>query len=1219
MICPNCGTKNPARSKFCNNCGAALLSDSRQVCPNCQTPNPDDLLYCDTCGTRLADEHLPEEETDETPSTPSASRSEPFSLPSRPPGQTADLEIGEGLPDWLKTGERAGSTEAEESMSSPEEDDQYLPDWARAARERGEGWEDNEAPTLDEVSGDHSPADDLPIWLMDEETPGTIFTSEKSTDELFEGSKDQESDEADDEELPKWLRGLATGTGPLPSRPSAAEELSAIDAEDSGWLSELDNDEDTQADAHPPEEAANSLRGWLADIEAEEPVPEPPTEDTEIPTWLADLEAETAGGSGEIELEAWTEEELGAIEPEEEMPAWLVDVDGGQEEAGEAAESPAQQRAETEMGAVEADEEIPDWLAEMETGAEEDEDLEEKIPGWLADIDTGQEETEEPEPELSESEQPGEEIPDWLAEMEAGAEEAQEPDDEIPTWLAGVEGSPEEAEESELVQREFEQPAEAIPSWLEDVEAQATEPTERSLAEDEDSEVPQWLAGAESETPAEQEISTESQPEGFPQWLPNGEPEEPTPADELAETTGAEEIPEDDSPRLPASTAEIDPDEIPEWLVGTEAAPGRKTKSPEEDTEPLPLAPSQEEDAALEDVDEWLRELGEVDSDETELLPPELPQTELPGWLREIAPADAASPAAGDETTFVPDDFDDFLSDSDDQDELLDWLTGTEAELPLEPESEPGTELADEPAPDEDVVADWSSESHFMEEQIAEPAEAETEEPFPAPWEQETEENISEPYVPADDLPAWLSDVMQDMGEAETFMFEDEEVDTIPQPSTTDAEVEETPSWPRSPMDMEGEAEPTPIEELPEWLRPPTGLESVSRAEGEQLGELLDELPPRDEPAEALTEAEIPEWLQALKPRELFEGTEGAAEGEDETRAVTAGPLAGLHGVIDIEPVVARPRTAERGSGYTISKEQQQQATLLRQLVHTVPQETAVEGARPEPDRSPSLRILLALLLFAALLAGYFFPDLLDLPAPHVDTEGARALVAQTAPRPVLVAFDYTPAMAGALDAHASLLLQEIAAGGSPVLFASQSAAGLALAEQKVASIGDLQSIRLGYIPGNAVGLRRLAPCLHSEATCQTLYGERLSEEASSALAQTGLVIVLAGDRESAINWIEQVASTTGKPMLAAVPQAVAPVLAPYNSSGQLTELLSASAPALTAEESTSATPEAGNQATAVTLAQWLVIGLLLVGNLIYLVRGSLRARLRRSHPRKTA
>ncbi len=50
MLCPACGSDNPATARFCNACGAGLEGD----CPSCGHTNPSGSRFCNACGGPLA-------------------------------------------------------------------------------------------------------------------------------------------------------------------------------------------------------------------------------------------------------------------------------------------------------------------------------------------------------------------------------------------------------------------------------------------------------------------------------------------------------------------------------------------------------------------------------------------------------------------------------------------------------------------------------------------------------------------------------------------------------------------------------------------------------------------------------------------------------------------------------------------------------------------------------------------------------------------------------------------------------------------------------------------------------------------------------------------------------------------------------------------------------------------------------------------------------------
>ena len=56
VICPKCGEKVPATSKFCPNCGTNLTPPSHEAkpCPNCGKSIPANSKFCPECGYKIA-------------------------------------------------------------------------------------------------------------------------------------------------------------------------------------------------------------------------------------------------------------------------------------------------------------------------------------------------------------------------------------------------------------------------------------------------------------------------------------------------------------------------------------------------------------------------------------------------------------------------------------------------------------------------------------------------------------------------------------------------------------------------------------------------------------------------------------------------------------------------------------------------------------------------------------------------------------------------------------------------------------------------------------------------------------------------------------------------------------------------------------------------------------------------------------------------------------
>ena len=51
-VCPNCGTENPDKARFCMSCGSALPA----ICGSCGAENPPGAKFCIECGNALAGE-----------------------------------------------------------------------------------------------------------------------------------------------------------------------------------------------------------------------------------------------------------------------------------------------------------------------------------------------------------------------------------------------------------------------------------------------------------------------------------------------------------------------------------------------------------------------------------------------------------------------------------------------------------------------------------------------------------------------------------------------------------------------------------------------------------------------------------------------------------------------------------------------------------------------------------------------------------------------------------------------------------------------------------------------------------------------------------------------------------------------------------------------------------------------------------------------------------
>jgi ribosomal protein L40E len=863
--------------------------------------------------------------------------------------------------------------------------------------------------------------------------------------------------------------------------------------------------------------------------------------------------------------------------------------------------------AVAEPEATESLDDFPDWLSEAAVAEPEATESLDDFPDWLSEAAVA-------EPEATES---LDDFPDWLSEAAVAEPEATESLDDFPDWL----------NEAAAAEPEVVESLDDFPDWLS--EAAVAEPEVTESAD----EFGDWLreaaAAAEADTEDDDfthlvsdflKSSAKGQKEESPAWLQEPLADETETAVQLFQNWPAESGDERDD--TPAEIAEL-----PDWLSGEEAG----------------LAGEEFADTTIDE----LAALFAADDTGTHEQEPatELPPTpdDLSDWLVEMAPRGTGllSPLDADDSAELP------LTGN------LEWLF---EEDPPQTLDEAAIEVEQETViNDEDRVAD-----EYLPQ--VEDLELEDESPGDADWLTFLEQGFDETTTgteedEADLVASWFGDAdagaWPELPELDPNLLPDEAAETPAEFSQirdnlpVELAATELPDWlrdslaPAESQDALGDLQAISPDDLPDWLQP--GAEDANMAPPVPAGPLMEsarpaptewddvlgemphadalppgiELPPASEfagpaaPALIVSDAELPAWLQALKPR-VVEAMPDVVE-----KPVQAtGPLAGLRNVIEISPVVAEPYAAVRPADFSISRDQELQVELLRQLTRDDEKEATVVAPVQAGALPVWLRLVLTFLLLAALLAGHLLPvagvalpETIFPPLP-VPARDAADLVNRNGGRPVLFAFEYTPAMAGELDLQAAMFLRQLGAAGGPIIVASQYTAGVPVARQATAALPGLSVHEIGFLPGEAIGLRRLGSCLNSGAECSTLYGQPLSPELRHLLPDVGLVIVVTADRTALVNWMEQVAAQSDVPVIAAVSQSLAPVAAAYYAGGQLQGMI-AGLPAAAAYERFFPTGEraASEQLAAQTVAQWLVVFLLLVGNVWYALSAAIRRR----------
>ena len=734
-------------------------------------------------------------------------------------------------------------------------------------------------------------------------------------------------------------------------------------------------------------------------------------------------------------------------------------------------------------------------------------------PDWMWTGAAG----EEPEPAAA----PSEETPDWMRPFggEQPAQPAEPPGSPeggpaMPDWMSSLGGEP--------TRMETAAPAEEVPDWLRSFGEPPSQPTPSAPAPSRD--IPEWLRPPES---SEAEAAA---PLGeTPDWLSTpAQPEAAPPAEEVLDWMRS-------SGGAPAQPAEAAPPGSPEGGPAFGAEPTSAAEMPDW-LSALGGAPAQPE-AALpaEEVPDWMRSSGGAPAQPAEAAPPGSPEggpafgveptsaAEMPDWLSALGGAPAqpaeAAPAFGAEPTPAA--------------EMPDWLSA----LGGAPADVGGFETRPEAAP-ADETPDW-----LRSMGISAPTEP-----------------VGAPPEAAEAAPDWLSGLG-----APRFAAPAEP--TSPFGAFTEIPAEaapaagEMPDWlsslqPATPPEVPGAPEPAPASSLFGAMPSPFAAEEAPTPL----------VPPAATAGLAL--GEMPTWLQSMRPVDV---QPSRVPPEVDNYEEKVGILAGMRGVLQAEPAIAKPHKSEVPvQKLEVSEAEAAQATLLAGVL-----KAEAEEARPVSKRR--LQIALPVerwLVFAALALAVIFPWFFAagfFPAPTTiarETNAAFELVeGLPTDKPVLVAFDYDPAQRGELDLAAQAVIFHLMRRGVSLAGVSTHPAGagvgqdifneLALGLKNAYGVSytyGVNYINLGYIPGGPVGLLQFATNPRSLfntdfSGAMRVWDAQSAPEMSQVYGLSDFsLIVLASSTPDAIRaWIEQTQSfAAAAPVVAVVSAGADPLVRPY-------------------------------------------------------------------------
>ncbi|MDR3575510.1 MAG: hypothetical protein P4L50_16750 [Anaerolineaceae bacterium] len=1202
------------------------------VCPKCGKPNPAGSTTCRYCKTPLT------------------------AAVNNPPASTAPAGNSDDTPDWLNSlrGDTASASSwnepaAEENASANGISEGEVPDWLHRIRERNQEGDEAGQSTGPENAGQSfsDNKDELPDWLN--QTTSNASSSSTSLEDWLMKLRE-------DEPAPENKPAAPSQPAIKPALTQPKTPVPPADDETSEWLKGLqswkpnsplfDNDlSEGQAGQIPAK--SSSLDQKTIPVQSAAP------ENVDTPDWLKGFSTPESDSQQPVQPSG------------QEMPDLLSRI----------SEPPSV--APIDLGSIIGRPGITDWLRHMPAQpnaappADNTSNQPAEASDWLSDLraqpdqaaSTGSEPSKNAVPDQSEQEPaalPAEETPDWLKNLSAGRSETAAaaqpvqaaPAEEIPDWLKSLSpGSAEPTTAAQPVQQPSAAPSGDTPDWLKSfapnpAEASAPSQTESAAPAAPADETPDWLksfspTSAEAPTPVQPVQETPAAPaDEAPDWLASfasstaeaSTPVQPVqetpapPADEASDwlksfaPTPAESStpvqPDQPAPAAPSAPS----DETPDWLASF-ASGTAETSTPAQPVQPAPPAPAGE-------ASDWLKSFA---SSSAEASAPAVPADETPDWLKNLTPGPADASAALQPAQQVPVQPAEPIQPPSQALEstepaqvppaaggdMPDWLqniSGRPAAVEASPVTAPGL-TANENTPDwlqsfasAGSTAQPADTASMAAQPTRAPAAAENAGQVDPDWLnritkviQPTDQAGAPPVAPAietggavlGEIPDWLSSIKPE----ETSHHED---------TTRPAFVLDNSSI-ELPASEEPGKNPFAGEGVPDWLSEvPQGAEAQSGQAGQADGS-----------TEHLEPAQLPGWLQAMRPLEAVAPT---AVPVDDQRVEKSGPLAGLKGVLPSDDTVTQYRKPPSYSvKLKVTEKQRASATLLEQMLG---EESAPQAIPQDHFRIPQrlVRLVVAILLIAVLL----FPLLTNGPivVPPVITPPTNVVQFHTALDAlpdgghVLLAVDYDPGFAGEMNFAAAGVLQRLIEKNESLIMVSTVPAGPVMAQNLVAQAlqnrPDLAAkyslsnsvINLGYLPGGAASLQEFASAPRQAAQ----YGFKAGVDASSPwlqpalqniqdVSQFSMVMVLTDSLDSGRAWIEQVQpALKTTPLMMVVSAQTAPLIQPYVYSGQVKAMISGLAGGAAFQEYLKTTVTSAADWNAYTSGLLVLVALILLG-----------------------
>ncbi len=758
-------------------------------------------------------------------------------------------------------------------------------------------------------------------------------------------------------------------------------------------------------------------------------------------------------------------------------------------------------------------EDVPDWLSSLRDGSQQD---------------LGQESSFDGESEA----------PDWLSRLGGDAAAAPAQTEAVPDWFANLDGAD---------QSPFASP----------VEPAAPAQPAASMPDAGDTPLPDWFMTSDSSSSTLDWLKLQDEQVAFSQQTELIQPAAP---DQPAAPAG-------DAAEWQAETG------VPDWMAGIQGQGdlagwlSESSEPPAADrfglgdigsnafsTEPtageseLESAEWLSDDQTGQSIDDWFAKT--QGSAAFSQPAPQSPQTPaqpapvehsggLPDWLSSLNEASPVSP------------------EPDQDDGSPDWLDrvrarrqADEARLPQVSPNEVVDPFVLSDDPENDLSFDWLNGSSTADEQEALAGSVFAAAPEPEQFA---------PAVPADDTPDWLRNLNNDFGAvrspavtARLPELDDEEHFEAAAPVSAGqdepdwlAELTGTPGTPVTTASVPafiGDEDPLEVfDEQPVYSQAapdtsfgvtPDWLSSLSAEDAPPAAQVSDA-----EPSEQLEPANLPTWLEAMRPVDAVNLE--AFDEASEARIENAGPLAGLRGALPAEIAMQGVRPP---APYTIklpiSADVENRLNVLKSLLES---ENSPTPQTQKAALSSSLLVRVAaffILVLVVVLALYIGPDqsspVLQMPAPAAVLGFHQQLLNLSSGSHVLLALDFEPGYSAEMNTMLQPLLVQLQRQGVFVTAVSSSVSGALIIEQAqndlAASAGDpLNPWRvqnLGYLPGGPAGLLAFAlepaRIIPVDVIEQKTWADAGLNPAAG-MDNFSLVIVATDSTRSVSTWAEQV------------------------------------------------------------------------------------------------